>query len=98
MCNLNIVVTTIAETDMQEIFDYIAQDNISKAIELINIFEEKFKILSMFPNSGYRKSKLLKRNIRELVVAKHYQIIYCVENQNIFVLRVLTGYQDLFFN
>ena len=39
---LDIFVTNTAEKDMREIFDYIAKDNINKAIEMIDIFEDKF--------------------------------------------------------
>lgn len=41
MHKLEIIVTPSAEEDMQNIFDFIAQDNISKAIEMIDIFEKK---------------------------------------------------------
>lgn len=96
MSNLNISITTVAELDLQNIFDYIAKDNRLKAVELIEIIEEKIKLLSMFPNRGYKKSNLLKRNVRECVVAKHYQIIYTIENSTVYILRVLTGYQEFF--
>ena len=96
MHNLNIKITSSAEADMQNIFDFIAKDNISKAKELIDVFEEKFKILAMFPNSGFRKSYLTKRDIREYIVAKHYQIIYYKKENTLYIQRILTGYQDFF--
>lgn len=37
MPNYRIVVLPSAEVDMQEIFDYIAQDNKQKALEIIDI-------------------------------------------------------------
>lgn len=96
MHKLNIIVTSTAETDMQNIFEFIAQDNIEKALEMIDIFEEKFNTLAMFPNCGFKKSYFVLRNVRECVVAKHYQIIYTVKNETLYILRVLTGYQDIF--
>ncbi len=92
-----IIVTPSAEEDMQNIFDFIAKDNISKAIEMIDIFEKKFDALAMFPKSGFIKSKLTIHEVRCAVVAEHYQIIYSLKNNVLYILRVLTGYQDIIF-
>ncbi len=96
MPNLNIIITTAAEVDMQNIFDFIAQDNVAKAIEMIDLFEKKFNTLALFPKSGFRKSNFVRRDVRECIVAKHYQIIYYVKDDILYILRVLTGYQDFF--
>ena len=93
---LDIIVTDTAENDMRDIFDYIAKDNINKAIEMIDMFEDKFNSIAMFPNSGFRKSYFIKRDVREIVVAKHYQIIYYIKNDIVYIQRVLTGYQNIF--
>ena len=97
MHKLEIIVTPSAEEDMQNIFDFIARDNISKAIEMIDIFEKKFDTLAMFPKSGFIKSKLIVRDVRCAVVAEHYQIIYFIRNNVLYIQRVLTGYQDIIF-
>ena len=96
MHRLEIIVTPIAETDIKEIFDYIALDNIKKAFEMIDKFEEKFEFIAMFPYSCTKKSNFIIRDVRECIVAKHYQIIYHIKNNSIYILRILTGYQDLF--
>ena len=93
---LDIIVTDTAENDMRDIFDYIAKDNINKAIEMIDMFEDKFNSIAMFPNSGFKKSYFIKRDVREIVVAKHYQIIYYIKNDIVYIQRVLTGYQNIF--
>lgn len=41
MHRLEIIVTPSAEKDLQDIFDFIAKDNILKAVEMIDIFEKK---------------------------------------------------------
>ena len=46
--------------------------------------------------SGVEKSNFVIRDVRECIAAKHYQIIYHIKNNTIYILRVLTGYQDLF--
>ncbi len=96
MSKLDVIITPTAEKDMQNIFDYIAQDNISKAIEIINSFEKRFDSLAMFPESGTAKFKFILRDIRCAIAAGHYQIIYTRRNDVLYILRVLTGYQDLF--
>jgi len=93
---LKIIVTPSAEEDIKAIFDYIALDNVNKASEMLDKFEEGFKTILNFPYSGVKKSNFVVRDVRECIVAKHYQIIYHIKNDTIYILRVLTGYQDLF--
>ena len=96
MHKLEIIVTPSAESDIKEIFDYIALDNPQKAIEMIDKFEAKFESITIFPYSGVQKSNFIIRDVRACIVAKHYQIIYHISNSTIYILRVLTRYQDLF--
>lgn len=96
MHKLEIIVTPSAEKDLQNIFDYIALDNVNKAIEMVDIFEEKFNTIATFPNIGFKKSKFVNRDVKECVVAKHYEIIYSVKNNVLYIHRVLTGYQNIF--
>ena len=97
MHKLDIIVTPLAEEDMRNIFDFIARDNVSKALEMVDIFEKKLDTLAMFPKSGIVKSKLIIREIRCAVVAEHYQVIYFIKNNVLYIQRVLTGYQDILF-
>ena len=97
MHKLEIIVTPSAEEDMQNIFDFIAQDNINKALEMIDIFENKFETLALFPKSGVIKSKFIVREVRCAVVAEHYQVIYFIKKNYLYIQRVLTGYQDIIF-
>jgi len=96
MHKLEVIVTPSAEVDLQNIFDYIAADNLNKAIEMIDIFEEKFNTIATFPNIGFKKSKFVNRDVKEYVVLKHYEIIYSVKGEILFIHRVLTGYQNIF--
>lgn len=96
MHRFEIIVTPSAESDIKEIFDYIALDNLKKAFEMLDKFEEKFESIAIFPYSGVKKSNFIIRDVRECIAAKHYQIIYHIKNNSIYILRVLTGYQDLF--
>ncbi len=97
MRNLEVIVTPTAEKDIQNIFDFIAHDNINKALELINKFEKKFETLSMFPNSDVKKPHFMVRDVRMSIVAGHYRIFYSVKNDIIYIQRVLTGFQDIYY-
>ena len=92
---LKLIITRPAYNDMQNIFEYIAQDNRVAAMKLLSLFEEKFNNILDFPNIGY-KPKFLSKDIRVCIVAKHYQIVYTNNNRNLYIQRILTGYQDIF--
>ena len=96
MPNLKIIVTSSAEKDMQDIFDFIAADNVNKAMEIIDKFERKIETIATFPRIGIRKSYFVRRDVRECVVAKHYQIIYYIKENTLYIQRILTGYEDYF--
>ena len=91
-----LIVTKPAQDDINQIFEYITKDNPLAAINLIDTFEQKFDILSEFPNSGFRPA-LAKSNIRVYVVARNYQIIYQIDGEFVVVARILTRYQDVCF-
>ena len=92
--NLKLVITTPAYKDIQQIFEYISKDNKTAAAELLTLFEKKFEHILMFPNSGF-KPRFSDKDIKVCMVAKHYQIVYAVQNENLYVQRVLTGYQNI---
>ena len=98
MPNLEIIITSSAEKDMQNIFDFIASDNVTKALEIIDEFEKKIETIAMFPNMGFRKSYFVERDVRECIVSKHYQIIYYVKDDILYIQRILTGYENFFHN
>lgn len=98
MPNLRIIITPSAEKDMQDIFDYIADDNVNKALQILDKFEKKFETIATFPRIGARKSYFVKRDVRECIVAKHYQIIYYIKENTLYIQRILTGYEDYFQN
>lgn len=92
---LKLIITRPAYNDMQQIFEYVAQDNKVAATKLLEIFEHQFENIMTFPNSGF-KPEFASKDIRICVVAKHYQIVYTIKQNILFIQRVLTGYQDIF--
>ena len=95
--NLKLIITRPAYNDMKQIFDFIAQDNIVAASNLLETFERQFKNIMSFPNSGFKSKKYFKRDVRVCIVAKHYQIFYYVKDNQLYIQRILTGYQDIFY-
>jgi len=96
MHNLILEITDSAIEDMSVIFSYIAQDNKQAAQELISVFYKAFDNLLLFPNSGFKSKKYFKHDVRVCIIAKHYQIFYYVKNNQLYIQRILTGYQDIF--
>ncbi len=52
-------------------------------------------MLTIFPKSGFKRPGFIKRDVRIFVIAKHYQIIYTTKNESLYILRVLSGFQDI---
>ena len=64
---------------MQNIFEYIAQDNKLAAMKLLSLFEEKFNHIIDFPNIGF-KPRFFSKDVRVCIAAKHYQIVYTIND------------------
>ena len=81
-----------AENDLDEILDYIAQDNPKAALELYETFLKQFELLSLFPESG-RLRKEFSPAVRSLAVG--YYIIFFAEKNPVEIVRVLHGARDI---
>lgn len=91
----NYILSEDAELDLVEIWDYIAEDNINAADNLVDKIFESFKKLSQMPNMGHRRPEWTKRNLRFWNI-KRYLVIYQInENKRITIIRVLNGFRDI---
>ena len=84
-----------AEEDMVLIGDYIAKDNQSAATDLLKQFYATFDTLSEYPELGFKRKDFTYKDVRFYVIRKNYLILYKIENSTLFILRVLTAYQDI---
>lgn len=75
-----------AERSLESIADYIAQDNIRAADELIDRVREAGQHLAEYPFMG-RPGKV--NNTRELVVLANYIVVYRAKEARIDILRVM---------
>ena len=96
---IKVNIFSVAKTDMEQIYDYIAFDNRYEASKMLDKFEKAFEQLSQFPKSGsfILDKRLKKKGYRKLVV-DNYIVIYRETNDEVQVLHVKNGamrYMDL---
>jgi toxin ParE1/3/4 len=82
-----------AGRDLEEIEEYISQDNPDAASQLILAIREKCVILSEQPGIGRNRSDL-SPNLRGFPVG-NYIIFYRPASQGIEIIRVLHGARDI---
>ena len=95
--NFNIIWTESAFSDLDEIIDFIAANNIDKAIEIFNSLKLKVKKLEKNPLQGRTVPELQLNNIlnyRELVIHP-WRIIYRIEVKIIYILAVFDGRRNI---
>jgi toxin ParE1/3/4 len=80
-----------AERDLDEIWLYVAKESgsIEIANGLIDTITDRFFELARFPHIG-RAREHFGPGYRSIGVGQ-YVIVYCVENQDVFILRVVHG-------
>ncbi len=89
--------TEVAERDLEEIIDYIAQDNLAAAIGLYNKIRDKTASLKILPFRCRIVPELKKINIksfRELIISP-YRIVFKIENKAVYIAGVFDGRRDL---
>ena len=84
-----------ALSDIEIISDYIAKDNNKAARKMITSFEKTFDLICKHPEIGRKRQDFIDKNIRFYVIKKRYLIIYEITVDTIYILRVLTAYQDI---
>ncbi|MCP4376327.1 MAG: type II toxin-antitoxin system RelE/ParE family toxin [bacterium] len=89
----HIAFTGQARHDMDEIWVYIAEDNVAAADGLIDEFHQATRTLADNPELG-RSRQDLSDGLRGLHVG-NYMILYRPQGDGIIVIRVLHGARDL---
>lgn len=77
----------IAVERLEDIYEYIAKDNISAAQNLVNSIFNKVESLLDNSERGRKVPEVNRDDIRELFEAE-YRIIYRIETNKIFVLTI----------
>ncbi len=87
--------TDEAEKWLKDIFDYIANDNLNAAWEVVSGIYNKAQILKDFPSIGYKYRNEKEGDIRILLYG-HYRIAYLIKNNDqIDILGVFHGSLDI---
>ena len=82
-----------AETDLDEIWLYIARDSIENADKFLEKIEERCLSLAEFPSMGVSREELMP-SLRSLPVGNHI-IFYMPAENGIVIVRVLQGMRDI---
>ena len=85
--------SAVAESDLAEIWFYIAQDNVEAADRFVDLFYEKCLLLVESPGMGTRRLEL-SPGIRSFPFG-NYIIFYRSVERDIEVARVLSGSRDI---
>lgn len=87
--------TREAETWLEDIFVYIAQDNPVAAARVVEGIYERAQVLSEFPQIGHRYESIADREVRILLYG-HYRIAYLVKSEeDIDILGVFHNALDI---
>ncbi|TAE56657.1 MAG: type II toxin-antitoxin system RelE/ParE family toxin [Nostocales cyanobacterium] len=87
------VIAQEAIRDLDDILDYFLNQNVDGGERFIKEFNKKCKYLTQFPNIGksYANFDL---NLRGIPI-DGYIIFYRVFEDNVVIVRVISGYRDL---
>ena len=85
-----------AETDLDDIWYYVAKESgsIEIANRLIDTLTDRFFMLTGSPYVGRARDHDFGPGCRSVAVGD-YVIVYCVENVDVLILRVVHGRRDL---
>jgi len=83
----------LAETDILEIWDYIADDNLAAADRWVDQLDAQFRVLATQPMMGRARNELAP-GVRSLPVGR-YLVFYVPLDDGIDVVRVLHGARDI---
>jgi toxin ParE1/3/4 len=90
---LRVLKRPLAESDLDDIWWYIAQDNPEAADRLLDKIEERCRALARFPEMGVSREELMPE-LRSLPVG-NYSIFYLPIEHGIEIVRVLAGMRDI---
>ena len=82
-----------ARSDLSEIWNYIAEDNETRADAFVDLIDQKIQALAGQPNMGRSRDELAE-GLRSFPVGRHI-IFYLVLPQGIEIVRILHGSRDL---
>jgi toxin ParE1/3/4 len=93
----HVVWSNIAENDLRDIIEYIADDSPPNALKIFKSIKQKVSSLTTFPETGRIVPELRDQGIlqyRELVISP-WRVLYRISEKNVFVLSVLDSRRNI---
>lgn len=87
--------TPSAETDLQEIWTYIAADNPDAADELEADIFTACQLLADNPQMGSSRPAWSEKPVRFWIVRRNYLIVYAPQAQPLEILRIIHGARNI---
>ena len=92
MPKFRVEITETAQSDIWEIFHYIAADNQTAAINLIKEIERQIYSLEIFPLRCSVIPESFELGVEyHHIIYGHYRTIFKIENSRIIIMRVIHG-------
>lgn len=85
---MELIWSETAADDLEQVQNYIAEDNIDAAINFIRAIFEEVEKIPLQPYRGRKVPELLKEEYREIIFRK-YRIMYRVNETAIFILAII---------
>jgi toxin ParE1/3/4 len=90
---MNLKFTPVARDDLENIWEFIAKENLSAATRVAQILMQKCSLLAENPLLGRQREELA-ANLRSFPV-RSYVIFYRVSTDNLEIIRILNAAQDI---
>jgi addiction module RelE/StbE family toxin len=86
-----------AETDLEEIVSYIANDSVQNALRILERLQNKINSLNKMPKRGRYVPELLDKNIREYreLIENPWRIFYKIDGNKVYVLSIIDGRRNI---
>lgn len=90
MPKFRVEITAVAQSDIQEIFQYIAADNQTAAINLIHEIERQIDSLETFPLRCPVIPESLELGVEyRHIIYGHYRTVFKVDHSRVIIMRVI---------
>ncbi|QEN04350.1 type II toxin-antitoxin system RelE/ParE family toxin [Thiospirochaeta perfilievii] len=83
----SIIWTTLAKSDLKEIFKYIARDSLYYGESFVKKIQYETKKLKDFPKMGRIVPEFNDENLREIIF-QNYRIIYKIRDEEVAILTI----------
>jgi plasmid stabilization system protein ParE len=88
------ILSPLAKGDLDEIWEYIAVDNLDAAERWLAEVDKAVHLLAERPNLGHTRKDLTDKKVLFWPVGR-YLIIYRADRRPIEVVRIVSGYRDV---